>query len=268
MTIMNVFSKLLNSSRLPVFTTTGLLLAGMIGFGAFDAHALSTIKSISPVATPNTQSMDDSNCTSEDCLGIPDSADTTGSLPPEDPLVPKGPQPVDEIYDEGAQAAPAQEVVKPPVDVLYDISKAPPAVAKTRQMIIDAATTGDVERLRPLLNPGPNQTDVNSAEADTDPVSSLKDISGDGEGLETMSILLDILSTGFVHLGAGTPDEIYVWPYFSEKTLSTLTAPEKVELMRLVTAGDYADMVEFGSYNFYKVGIKPDGTWKYFTAGE
>ncbi len=264
---LNVFLLPLKSLRLYVLASSGLVMAGLI-LAPVQAYALSDIKGASPAAEQKLPPAGDTGCTGADCLSLPDASDTTGSLPPEDPLVPKGPQPVDEIDDEGAQAAPAPEVEKPPVEVLYDISKVPEAVAKTRQMIIDAATSGDAERLRPLLNPGPNQTDVNSAEPGTDPVASLKDISGDGEGLETMSILLDILSTGFVHIAAGTPDEIYVWPYFSEKTLSTLTAPEKVELMRLVTAGDYADMVEFGSYNFYKVGIKPDGTWKYFTAGE
>ena len=55
---------------------------------------------------------------------------------------------------------------------------------------------------------------------------------------------------------------------FAEKDIKTLTTPEKVDLMRIVTAGDYADMLEFGGYNFYRVGITPDGKWKFFTSGE
>ena len=38
--------------------------------------------------------------------------------------------------------------------------------------------------------------------------------------------------------------------------------------MRLVTAGDVASMQEFGSYNFYRVGITPDGQWKFFIGGD
>jgi hypothetical protein len=83
-----------------------------------------------------------------------------------------------------------------------------------------------------------------------------------------LAILLDILATGFTHVGVGTPDEMYVWPYFAEKSLATLTPPEKVELLRIVTAGDFADMKEFGSYNFYRVGITPDGQWKFFVTGD
>ncbi|MEN9896320.1 MAG: hypothetical protein RIR97_2172, partial [Pseudomonadota bacterium] len=100
-----------------------------------------------------------------------------------------------------------------------------------------------------------------------DPVAELKNLSGDDDGAEILAILLDILSTGFVHVGQGTKDEMYVWPYFAQKSLSTLTAPEKVDLLRLVTAGDVADMTEFGGYNFYRVGIAPDGQWRFFVAG-
>jgi hypothetical protein len=82
-----------------------------------------------------------------------------------------------------------------------------------------------------------------------------------------LSIVLDVLSTGYAHVGAGTANDLYVWPYFTEKQLSTMTPAEKVDLMRLVTAGDFADMLEYGSYNFYRVGISADGKWKQFLSG-
>ena len=66
----------------------------------------------------------------------------------------------------------------------------------------------------------------------------------------------------------GTPEEAYVWPYFTEKPLASLTPPEKVDLFRLLTAGDFAEMEEGGNYNFYRVGITPDGQWKFFVAGD
>ncbi|MNZ72046.1 hypothetical protein D3C78_904160 [compost metagenome] len=83
-----------------------------------------------------------------------------------------------------------------------------------------------------------------------------------------LAIIIDLLSTGYAHIDAGTPDEAYVFPYFAGKPLNTLTAPEKVELLRIITAGDLADMQEFGNYSFYRVGISPDGKWKFFTAGD
>jgi hypothetical protein len=156
------------------------------------------------------------------------------------------------------------------VEIIYDISKAPEPVRKLREMIVEAAASGDLERLRPLMNVGAglNQTQITADDPGEDPIKSLHDLSGDADGIEVLSILLDIMSTGFAHVGAGTADDMYVWPYFAEKDIKTLTAPEKVDLMRIVTAGDYSDMLEFGGYNFYRVGITPDGKWKFFSAAE
>ena len=103
---------------------------------------------------------------------------------------------------------------------------------------------------------------------DEDPIAALKSYSGDPDGLEVLAIIIDLLSTGYAHIDAGTPDEAYVFPYFAGKPLNTLTAPEKVELLRIITAGDLADMQEYGNYSFYRVGISPDGKWKFFTAGD
>lgn len=156
------------------------------------------------------------------------------------------------------------------VEFLFDINKAPEPVRKLREAIVEAAASGDLERLRPLMNVGGGlkQTQVTADDPGEDPIKTLHDLSGDPDGIEILSILLDIMSTGFAHVGQGTPDEMYVWPYFAEKDIKTLSTPEKVDLMRIVTAGDYADMLEFGGYNFYRVGITPDGRWKFFTSGE
>jgi hypothetical protein len=157
-----------------------------------------------------------------------------------------------------------------PAEVIFDINKAPEPVRKLREAIVEAAASGDLERLRPLMNIGGglNQTQVSADDPGEDPIKTLHDLSGDPDGIEVLSILLDIMSAGFAHVGQGTPNEMYVWPYFAEKDIKTLSAPEKVDLMRIVTAGDYSDMLEFGGYNFYRVGITPDGKWKFFTAGE
>ncbi|MBP1850817.1 hypothetical protein [Rhizobium halophytocola] len=149
-----------------------------------------------------------------------------------------------------------------------DITKAPEPVKRMRDLIMKAAVTGDVEKLRPLLNPGPNQTQLLLGGDDSDPVETIKGFSGDDDGLEVLAILLDILNTGFARINAGTADEMYVWPYFAEKNINALTAPEKVDLLRIVTAGDLTGMQESGNYNFFRVGISPDGQWKFFTAGD
>jgi hypothetical protein len=207
----------------------------------------------------------------EAILPVPRGADTPveqaleapqKGLPMPDPLV------NNQAGQTGTGSAASSSTTGGKVEFLYDINKAPEPVRKLREMIVEAAASGDLERLRPLMNVGPGQTQVSAGDTGEDPIKSLHDLSGDPDGIEVLSILLDIMSTGFAHVGQGTPDEMYVWPYFAEKDIKTLTAPEKVDLMRIVTAGDYSDMLEFGGYNFYRVGITPDGKWKFFSAGE
>jgi hypothetical protein len=155
----------------------------------------------------------------------------------------------------------------PSGEIIRDMSKLPAPVRQMREKIIEAAASGIIERLRPLVNIGPNQTLIMNADSD-DPVEMLKSFSGDPDGQEIMAIFLDLLSTGAVRLDAGKPDEVYVWPYFAGKPLSTLTPPERVELLRIVTAGDLLGMEETGTYNFYRLGISPDGQWKFVAGGE
>jgi len=101
-----------------------------------------------------------------------------------------------------------------------------------------------------------------------DPVSYLRDLSGDDEGQEILAILLEVLEAGYAQIDVGTDAEIYVWPYFANIRLDTLTPQQRVELFTLVTAGDYEDMKAFGAYNFFRLGISPDGVWQFFLAGD
>ncbi|WP_137132826.1 hypothetical protein [Rhizobium sp. FY34] len=155
----------------------------------------------------------------------------------------------------------------PKIEILQDLSKLPEAVRKTRQALVEAAASGDVERLRPLMAFDPDV--MQQLEADGgNPVESFKSLSGDPDGLEILAIILDILQTGAAHVGIGTPDEMYVWPYFVGKPLAGLSAPEKVELLRIITAGDLVTMQETNNYNFYRVGIAVDGRWRLFAGGD
>ncbi|KAB2863904.1 MAG: hypothetical protein F9K43_18520, partial [Bauldia sp.] len=94
------------------------------------------------------------------------------------------------------------------------------------------------------------------------------ELSGDEQGHEILAILYEVLSAGYVKLAEGTPEEMYVWPYFFAVPLDALTAPQRVELFKIVTAGDYEDMKNYGAYIFYRTGISPEGRWLFFVAGD
>ena len=144
----------------------------------------------------------------------------------------------------------------------------PPAVRDLRQKLIDIARAGDIEALRPYLQTGEEATVLTFGDSDGDPIAGLKAASGDGEGVEMLAILLEVLQAGHVRSEPDTDDEIFVWPYFTGVPIDKLTNPQKVELFELVTAGDYQEMLGFGAYNFYRVGISPDGKLQFFVAGD
>ena len=163
------------------------------------------------------------------------------------------------------------EVVRVPAtdipEVHYDPEKLPPPVRRLREQIIEAAASGDPEKLRAIFEANGEPPALSFAESD-DPVEAVKALSGDPEGREILAILIEVLEAGYVHVDAGTPDEMYIWPYFARYPVEALTAPQLVELFKLVFSGDYEDMKTYGAYISYRVGLGADGTWRFFLVGD
>lgn len=180
------------------------------------------------------------------------------------------PDPIVIPQDPPKDAAEAGETMpaEPVPQVQYDVTSLPEPVLRLRQLIMDACLSGDIEQLRPLLGTGEEIPQLSFGNVEGDAIEFLKSLSGDGEGQEILAILYEVLAAGYVHLDAGEESELYVWPYFFAVPLDALTAPQRVELFKLVTAGDYEDMKNFGAYIFYRVGISPEGRWLFFVAGD
>lgn len=227
------------------------------------AHALTEPKK--PLTTQQlkdgTQPGDDGS--TPDVNGDDTQGDNTDGLPMPDSLTQKPTQSADPDKKDTTG-----EKAGPPAEIILDNAKLPEAVQKMRVAMVEAAASGDIERLRALMGTGADQTQIAIGDAPDDPIAALKSLSGDPEGREVLAIMLDILSTGAALVDKGTPNEMYVWPYFAEKKLDSLSPPEMVELFRIVTAADVNDMKEYGGYNFYRIGISRDGKWKLFTAGD
>ena len=151
--------------------------------------------------------------------------------------------------------------------VYYDPDLLPRPVRRMRAQIIAAAATGEVENLRPVLEANEMMPTLSLGEV-KDPILFLKLSSGDPAGREILAILIEVLEAGYVITDPGTPQEMYVWPYFARYPLDALTPPQQVELYKILTSSDVHDMEEFGAYIFYRVGIGPDGTWHFFLSGE
>ena len=182
------------------------------------------------------------------------------------------PDPEDEgIEDEAKETAPAARPASDePLPVIeYDASKLPEPVRRLREKLLQAARTGDINQLKPIIDANKAPPNLGAdADQDKDPIAFLKSLSGDPEGREILAILSEVLDAGYVHVDIGTPQEAYIWPYFARYPIDTLTPPQMVELFRILTSSDYDEMKSFGAYMFYRVGIAPDGTWTYFEAGD
>ena len=171
---------------------------------------------------------------------MPDAPPTRAATTPD-----TGPDADDSPADETPDAPAPMEI---PV-VEYDFSKLPKPVQRLREQII-AATTGDPEKLRPIIDAQGEPPDFGPSDTG-DPIGYLKLQSGDAEGREILAILIEVLDAGYVHVDVGTPDEMYVWPYFARYPIDKLTPPQLVELFKLVFAGDYEDMLSNGVYDSY-----------------
>jgi hypothetical protein len=186
------------------------------------------------------------------------------------------PEPATPPADESAPAdeAPADDDTAPTPDipmeipvVEYDLTKLPVPVARLREQIIAAATTGDPEKLRPIIEAQDEPPQLGPGDTG-DPISHIKLQAGDPGGREMLAILIEVLDAGYVHADVGTPDEMYIWPYFARFPIDKLSPPQLVELFKLVFAGDYEDMLAYGLYTYFRVGISPDGTWRFFVTDD
>ena len=185
-----------------------------------------------------------------------------------EPVAPKADAPKATAPKTAAPAkspAKTREPVK--VEAISDLARLPDKVRQTQQRIIDAAKTGDVNKVATVMQSN-EMMPVFSFGGERDPVEFWKSSYPDSDGVEALAILTEILEMPFVHLDRGTLQEMYVWPYFYSVPLAQLTPEQTVELFRLVTGGDWKEMVDFGAYIFFRVGISPDGVWHFFVAGD
>lgn len=236
-----------------------MLAIPAVSFAPSAALALSELKKEEPAPVPAPTQDAPAQPVQQPEVTTEPEAEAPAGIPMPDPLVNKSAGTTSQITGDVLDNA----------TIEHNFEKAPAPVKRMRQLLIDAAKTGDIEKLRPLINKGPRQARIDGVDDENnDPINALKEFSGDANGQEILAIILDILQSGYALVDAGTDEEAYVWPYFAGKPLGSLTAPERVELLRIITAGDLADMEEYGTYSFYRLGITPDGEWKFFTSGD
>jgi len=150
--------------------------------------------------------------------------------------------------------------------VYYGTAELPGPVQEMRDSILSAVGSGRIEDLRQAYDLNELKPDL-AAEPVADPVAFWRDISADGRGLEVLAALGQILEAGYVIVPTGRDLEnnrVYVWPYFAEVPLATITPAQEVELMRLLGVATAREFKAKGRYSSWRIAIGADGVWHSF----
>ena len=136
----------------------------------------------------------------------------------------------------------------------------PTVVAEKREAIYRAAVKQDYDALEALLDP---ETFSYSFGGSGDPIGYWR------EQEEAEIPLLGDILPGVLHTRFGRTEDIFVWPSAAAKEASDWT---RADLESMRDAG-YADediesFTEFGGYTGWRAGIRADGTWLFFIAGD
>jgi hypothetical protein len=136
----------------------------------------------------------------------------------------------------------------------------PTPVAEKREAIVAAAKALDYDRLKTLLDP---KTFSYSFAESGDPIGYWRRLEGEAE----VPVLGDRLPTVF-SAPWGTQGDIYVWPSVHGKPPSEWTPQERRWLRNLYTPREIRSFERAGHYLGWRTGIRKDGTWIYFIAGD
>lgn len=152
----------------------------------------------------------------------------------------------------------------PSYEMVSDAASLPKPVARTREDLLKAARTGDVEELARVLQKNELKP-ILAAKPVSDPAAHWKAVSVDGEGRSVLAALIDVLEADGARINAGKEDELFIWPYFDRVPLDKLSPAQTVELYRLSSPEDVKTMMETKTYTHYRVGVGKDGTWHFFS---
>jgi hypothetical protein len=133
----------------------------------------------------------------------------------------------------------------------------PAVVERKRLAILAAAESGDYDAVADLADPDEFRYTFGSAVAGG-PAEYWRQVASDtpDRPLETLAAILKLPYT--LYRG------IYTWPFAFDKTPEELTDYERGLLEPLGRAGVFVGESYFG----WRAGIRPDGSWIFFIAGD
>lgn len=160
-----------------------------------------------------------------------------------------------------------EEWVWPTPEISSDISALPAPVQAKRQALIDAARTGDIEALKPIIEA--QQTPPNVSFGDPDnALAFLKDISEDDDGRQILGLLLDLFDQPYAFYPDSGGETYYIWPYLAEVDPNAMTPEQQVDAYRLLNSEQIEELKQFGAWYYWRTFISESGEWSAFVAGD
>ena len=145
-----------------------------------------------------------------------------------------------------------------------DLAALPAPVAAIRAKILEACAKGELEALRIPIDWNETrpmfQRSGSKRPAGYDPIETLRALSFDRKGLETLNVAKACLLQAYAKIERG-PVTIYEWPSFGG---APTTVRDERELWSCVRFYDYARPLPDGRPRVTKLGFGADGVWHYF----
>lgn len=148
----------------------------------------------------------------------------------------------------------AATTTSPPEEAL------PGPVAEKKQAILAAARALDYDRLETLLDP---KTFTYSFGEGGDPIGYWRRLEDRGE----VPILGDYLPA-VLGMPSARQGPLYVWPSVQAKRPAHWTEEDRRALEQLYTEEEIRKFEQAGSYLGWRAGIRKDGSWLFFVAGD
>ncbi len=151
-------------------------------------------------------------------------------------------------------------------------SALPAAVSATRQAIVDAAVRCDWDALSKLATSGPAPF-MFTVGGTGDPLGYWKTLEADSppRGLKRQAVLRALVTLLNVPSGSvdseGPPRGSWIqWP--APELSKNVNDPAYAAVRSLYSDEEWATIERTGSYPGWRVGIRIDGSWSYFLAGD
>jgi hypothetical protein len=136
----------------------------------------------------------------------------------------------------------------------------PGLVAEKREAIVDAAHALDYDELATLLDA---KTFTYSFGEGGDPIGYWRRLEEQGETPILGDYLPTVLAMPWARQGP-----LYVWPSAHAKKPAQWTEEDRKALEQFYTEEEIRRFEQAGSYLGWRAGIRKDGTWLFFVAGD